>query len=608
MFNFKRKSTYKIDKYYGRLLIIVIGLLVTLIVVILVRDEKEELPIFDFDNDLYLISSKYNREVKKEYDEVETHVSLEVLDQGYNIYAPNSGQAGYQYGPSILINEDGSLDAWFSTPGNNSSEWDWIVYRHSDDGLNWSKDKVVLQPTGDSMDHYSVCDPGVIYFDGYYYLGYTSTLVSTDNGINNNVFVARSKNPDGPFEKWDGEGWGGNPKPIVYYNESNDFWGAGEISFVVVDDTLYCYYSWHCEHGSYTRVSTAPLSENWPSELKYEGVATVYRNGQDSCDVFYIEDTQKFVSVAIAYRFTENSGIIVSESDDGIDFDRSDFIYTNVAKYAHNMGITKHLNGHVKSDEDLAIAYAYSSRKNSTGIWATRFQPISLIVYESKKPIEQDKDGSPVLYNDYYSNKQNNYVIGIGASPRTINMSINETKNVNPLLYKRTRSKSSIDNVTYEYDENIIQMKGNKIIPVSVGQTIVTMYYDEYYSTFKVIVHDENYYNDPKSDYIVRFEPVEENIVLHLNDDNYHSVQIRSYVEFKNGKWTEGFNDYTYKHPKYPSNFPAEEYLIKYEAKDDDIVYVSNEGIIEPKKIGTTTIKVELYDDVYYEISVTVTD
>ena len=94
------------------------------------------------------------------------HYSLEAVDEGEIIFY--SSEDYYRYGPSIMKNTDGSYDAWFSSPGNSGSQWDWIAYRHSDDGINWSNESIVLRPTPGSKDQCSVCDPGLIYFDGYY--------------------------------------------------------------------------------------------------------------------------------------------------------------------------------------------------------------------------------------------------------------------------------------------------------------------------------------------------------------------------------------------------------------------------------------------------------
>ena len=137
------------------------------------------------------------------------NITIDTADEGKVIFRSSEGY--YRYGPSIIEYEDGSYDAWFSAPGNSSTQWDWITYRHSDDGENWSKEKTVLKPTAGSADQCSVCDPGVVFFDGYYYLAYTSTDDYRHKGTNNSAFVARSKKPQGPYEKWNGKGWGGKP-------------------------------------------------------------------------------------------------------------------------------------------------------------------------------------------------------------------------------------------------------------------------------------------------------------------------------------------------------------------------------------------------------------
>lgn len=534
-----------------------------------------------------------------EVKEVNYHVSLELTDDGYNYYVPPKGSFGYCYGPSILINDDGSLDAWFSSPGNNSTEWDWIAYSHSDDGINWSKEKIVLQPTGDSMDHYSVCDPGVIYFNGYYYLGYTSTIVSTNEGINNNIFVARSKNPDGPYEKWNGNGWGGKPKPIIYYDESDSYWGTGEISFVVVDDTLYCYYSWYCEHGFYTKVSTASLSENWPSTLEYKGIIYDNRGAQDSGDVVYLDDYDKFVSFSIVNRMNDCSGVMVFESDDGIHFKEGESVYTNLCMYAHNMGISKHLNGHINMEDNLKIGYAYANSYNSKGKWPLRMQSINLLIYDNETGIEHDK-GNPT-YTNYSITSEKSYNSGLVPSKRTIYLKENEKATVSFNLFSQNRVRSSINKgIKYDYDDSIISISGNTIKALKEGNTVVTAYYDDFYTTFSVNIRNSN------AKEIAKFEPVEETIELHIENKNYHTKQIRGYVEFENGLWGESYNDYTLDHPKYPATIDGNKYKMTYEVEDENICYVDDEGIIYPKRVGKTKIKVTINNDRYFYVNVIV--
>ena len=161
-----------------------------------------------------------DKELSVEPD-TEKYVKMVALDSGNDIYTPAKKQSYvYRYGPSLIRNADGSIDAFFSSPGI-FDEWDYLFYRHSPDGgKTWTTEKSVLAPTPDSTDFYSCCDPGVVRFGGYYYLAYTSTVV--EGGVDNDVFVARSKNLDGPYEKWNGEGWGGKPAPIIEYTGNRD--------------------------------------------------------------------------------------------------------------------------------------------------------------------------------------------------------------------------------------------------------------------------------------------------------------------------------------------------------------------------------------------------
>lgn len=306
-------------------------------------------------------------------------VTLVAQDEGYDVYLPPQGANGYRYGPSIIYYDDGSMDMWCSRPGNNSTMWDYIAYRHSDDGINWSAEKTVLTPTADSKDHYSCCDPGVIYFNGYYYLGYTSTSSSYNGGSNNSAFVARSANPDGPFEKWNGQGWGGDPEPIIVYDEDPEYWGAGELSFVLKDHILYCYCSWDNKDGNFTKVFLADDSENWPNTLKEQSNAIAHIKGEDSFDVAYIEELDRFIAISVAFRYTQSANIAVYNSSDGIVFESVDNVSKMIHPYLHNIGISKKIDGHIDRMDNLLIGYAYGFSDYSTwGRWAMMLQPISL--------------------------------------------------------------------------------------------------------------------------------------------------------------------------------------------------------------------------------------
>ncbi len=299
-------------------------------------------------------------------------IDLFVLNEGQIV--SYSSDNYYRYGPSIMRYEDGSMDAWFSAPGNSGSQWDWITYRHSDDGINWDSEQTVMRPTPGSKDQCSVCDPGVIYFDGYYYLGYTGTDYYEGKGSANSAFVARSKYPDGPFEKWNGSGWGGNPEPIIEYKGDPAGWGIGELSFVILGEDLFIFYTDVDLYGGYICLAKADLVEDWPSTMRYKD-KVLARDHQDSLDVVYDENLDLFFGFSVFQRMSEKSRVIMYVSDNGKSFEKADSSKDYVDDFAHNIGISKGPDGHIDSSQDQLIGYAYGE---NWGRWNTRFQYIQI--------------------------------------------------------------------------------------------------------------------------------------------------------------------------------------------------------------------------------------
>ncbi|MCR4920343.1 MAG: hypothetical protein K5945_01360 [Bacteroidaceae bacterium] len=257
-----------------------------------------------------------------------------------------------------------------------SNYWDAPTYQRSlDGGRTWTAEVTAFMPTQGSRDELSACDPGVFRFGGYYYLGYTST--ENTAGIDNHLYLARSASPTGPWEKWNGKGWGGRkPQPIVEYTGVHTAWGCGEPSFVVMDSTLYAYYTW--DTGSVTtRLSRASLTdENWPANLKY--VRTVITKSRfpasDHCDIKYCDDIGQFIAVHTSQRMTESAYINVWLSGDGINFRNIGKLSGTTQAGLHNCGISGDERGHMQLSKPQYIAYAYGI--GTWGQWNTFLQPL----------------------------------------------------------------------------------------------------------------------------------------------------------------------------------------------------------------------------------------
>lgn len=273
----------------------------------------------------------------------------------------------------------GNYTAWILlNKTSGASYWDQVAYRRSvDGGKSWSADQMVLKPTEYTRDQLSVCDPGVTKWGGYYYLGYTST--EDNRGTDNHVYVCRSASPVGPWEKWNGSGWGGAPQPVVTYTDSPDSFGAGEPSMVVKNDTLFFYYSWNAggNEAVTTRLATASASNaNWPANLTDHGTVINKTNipGSDHCDIKYRDDIKKFQAIHTASRLTASSYIVLWDSADGIHFKKAAELRNTLKPYLHNCGWSGDETGHINPEKQQYIAYAYGP---NWGNWNTTWHPIN---------------------------------------------------------------------------------------------------------------------------------------------------------------------------------------------------------------------------------------
>lgn len=492
------------------------------------------------------------------------HLSLKVRDGGYDIYAPRVGQTwGYRYGPSIMQYGDGKIDAWFASPGA-AGEADWFTYKHSeDDGETWSREVVVLTPTADSLDFFSVCDPAVIRFGGYYYIGYTSTIFANGGGVCNNGFVARSKNPDGPFYKWTGSGWGeertvreadgtecvlrwmGKPAPVIYYDEPWQNWGAGEFSFVKVGDVLYIYYTWASKDSdgrsfSQTRVATADATrEDWPRTIQNRGVAIERTgSGNDSTDVIYLEEYEKFAAIATDRRFTPDSVLVIYESNDGLQFTPVNYLRTHIGFKCHNAGISGGPEHRISCQDDVLIGYAYGDK---WGYWGTRFHKAHFFLTDepdfsdaSKPNVERTVRARSLpdyKWAIHVTTVPHFYECHASDAPFEIELAWLDTRYVSERITDPAEVRFS------NYDGRIVAFDGLRCVPKGVGYTYVDVEYEGRRTEFLVYVReDSETIRDPEKK-IVSFTPMLPEYVLPLS--GHFVKQIRGLAVYSDHSWFE---------------------------------------------------------------------
>jgi len=234
-------------------------------------------------------------------------------------------------------------------------------------------------------------------FGGYYYLGVTA--VEDPAGNQNEVFVARSKSPTGPYEKWNGSGWGGaKPMPMIAFRSPEGVWGVGEPSFVVVGETLFIYYTRHSRDDAgkptaETLVATAPVGDpDWPGKLTFHGPAFARVESEGSADVKYIDAAGKFLAVSVAGKFSPKAHIIYRQSSDGLHFGEPVRLSGAVMPRCHNVGLSGTAQGHLDPNAQNLIAYAYSkNQKSRWGYWHLHVNPLRVLIEcdAASKPSQQ---------------------------------------------------------------------------------------------------------------------------------------------------------------------------------------------------------------------------
>jgi len=410
------------------------------------------------------------------------YLQIEARDEGWDTYLPGRVYGGYRYGPSMILNDDGSIDLWSAANGTYGY-WDVITYsRLYNDGRERTKETVAVKPNAGTMDALSTCDPGAIKFGGYYYVGYTSTM--DERGVDNDVYIARSKNPEGPYEKWDGKGWGGDPVPLLDWQGDPDSAGAMEPSFILMGDTLYIYCNWSGPVLVFTADAT---DENWPATLVQHGEAIPDTYGDigdvgDSKDVKYVDEFGRFVAVCTTKRFSDESYVSVWESFDGLTFRPAGFVKTNTAKKLHNCGISGRSDGHICAGDPVYLSYAYGP---GWGTWATRMHKVTLSLAKEPRtnPKSEQNLDIPVKTHNERAIPE---IITIAAQEPV--MTVKDSAYVMIFAYDSDNFNTSLlAGVKYSgYDKSLIRIVGNTVTATGTGKTRVTATWNGYSCDFIV--------------------------------------------------------------------------------------------------------------------------
>ena len=415
------------------------------------------------------------------------YVQIEAPDEGFDTFQPVGFEeyAGYRYGPTMILNSDGSLDVWSASNGPGDFI-DVVNYRRwSSDFKKCTKEVTAVTPTPGTYDFDPVpcaCDPGVIKFGGWYYIGYST----------NATCVARSRTPEGPFlEKWAGNGWSKDASaPIITYDGTPGYFGAAEPSFVVMGDTLYIFYTWWDEHGPATRVATADATdENWPATMQHHGECIPPKNNGDSADVVYSDEYGRFIAVFTEQRFSDNSYVAVWESFDGLTFRRAGFVKENTCKKLHNCGISGRADGHIGAGDPVYLSYAYAGADTtgSWGNWATRMHKVTLSLADA--PAE---DLSTLTHSDAVVTPRKASVMPdiLAIKAEHLSYTINKSEHIWIMAFDADGlCFPLLTDLCFDgYDKSVVRIVGSRIYPVAPGDTRVWVHWHGFTSSFVVHV------------------------------------------------------------------------------------------------------------------------
>ncbi len=314
------------------------------------------------------------------------------IQRGWKIFSYiNSNFTSIRYSPAIIVNSDNSIDAWYTIPGGVDATaftyFNQISYIHSvDGGKTWSDEKIVVKPTPGSVDQYYVRNPSVIKTGQYYYMTYESRTSGTTSaaGASNRIYMCRSTAPDGPWQKWNGSGWGGgSPVAIVSTTlAKTTYYGVGESSLLVKDNSIYFYYSIGADSSlarKTLRATSDAADTLWPAHLSSLRDTVLNRaafTAPDRVTVKYNKDVNLFYAIGIVNRLTDSSYAQMWKSTDGIHFAPWGKLISGLQPYAAFIGLSADSLGQLKNSMPSYISYSYGKSVGSITDADTYFSPI----------------------------------------------------------------------------------------------------------------------------------------------------------------------------------------------------------------------------------------
>jgi len=281
----------------------------------------------------------------------------------FQIVDAQNGGFSYAYAPSIIV-KDGTYHLFFCSMALVIPTWDSIRYTTSTDGKTWSTPQIMVLPSFDNGMDMAACDPSLVYFEGYYYLYYSSAMTTAPDVFQTIIRVARSVNIDGPYATYTQRGtWEVTPadpqiiiSPMQIHTTDAPGYGAGQTSVVVQNGKLLMWYTDDSVFvGGEPNLQTFMLESTDPITWNPGPTHATNLVEQGSIDVKYDPIKKQFVMYRVENEFTANAYLARAFSGDGIKWTSPETVVqdSEFPLYTHDVGVAGDETGKIVTSHAL---------------------------------------------------------------------------------------------------------------------------------------------------------------------------------------------------------------------------------------------------------------
>ena len=295
----------------------------------------------------------------------------------------------YNYCPSVLQLADGTRYVYYCTNKNSLQVIDYVGCRkgtlQADGTYTWGAETHALSPSADAWDSQHVCDPSVIAGDFTYQgeqYGYLMAYLGcvTTNSQDNEVGIAVSKTPEGPFVRV-----GTEPLVAFDYDANNTAfqWGVGQPSIVSKDKAgeVWLFYTYGDPTVTKTVYSVCDFSNLDAPVLGDEikvgtaGLKNLNGNGDflNNADFAYDAEKDRFYCASDCHPHPTDAQPDFISSHFRVSYfggtDIANAKWSNMANIGevdtgyprnHNVGLVRDAYGHILPGDYLTVYYTVS--------------------------------------------------------------------------------------------------------------------------------------------------------------------------------------------------------------------------------------------------------